>query len=401
MLQGQGRCFSRVAPRSSWRVGAVPSAISRPSLMRSTRRLLASSALLRTAAVATRAPLLANFRVVLVGPSQPGNVGATARACGNFDCPDIALVMPEYDRSTEESGSYERRFAMQPHAKRLLELAPVYSSLEEALADCTAAVGFTRRRGMDRVESALPMAIDGLAELDNRHGGKVALVFGREASGLTSHELLLCTHACEIATSDVQPSISLPTAASMALGRTYESALLLRAQAPHQSEAAGTAAGAAAGVAEGVAAGVAAGVAPNAYRAERLRLATLQEIDRVMSRWEELATPALDRALDTHTRAHPIGGAAESEHAADGRMAGEAAGEAAGGAAGGAAGEASPGRVRTSRGTRATSGYARATTMIRRMLQRAQPTSREIRALHGALTALSSGLQRGRGEAED
>jgi hypothetical protein len=36
------------------------------------------------------------FRVVAVGPQQPGNVGMIARACANFDCDDLALVAPEY-----------------------------------------------------------------------------------------------------------------------------------------------------------------------------------------------------------------------------------------------------------------------------------------------------------------
>ena len=127
---------------------------------------------------------------------------------------------------------------MQEHAQNLLRDAPVHSSLSEALADCVTAVAFTRRRGVDRFESANVVAVSDLADLGERlaldssgHGSgdatakKVALVFGNEVNGLRSSEVLQCTHICEIATSAVQGSMSLPSAATFALGRTFEEAL--------------------------------------------------------------------------------------------------------------------------------------------------------------------------------
>ena len=121
-----------------------------------------SVALLLDAALATAPPLLnpllSNFRVVSVGASQPGNVGMIARACANFECPQLALVAPEYDRADDESGSFERRFAVQEAALTLLRDAPTHASLDAALDGCSVAVGFIRRRGVARSASALQVA---------------------------------------------------------------------------------------------------------------------------------------------------------------------------------------------------------------------------------------------------
>jgi len=52
----------------------------------------------------------------------------------------------------------------------------------------------------------------------------VALVFGREADGLRTSELLLCGFTCEIATSAQHGSLNLAQAATFALGRIFEEA---------------------------------------------------------------------------------------------------------------------------------------------------------------------------------
>ena len=159
---------------------------------------------------------------VLVGPSQPGNVGMISRAMANFEVEELYLVNPEYDRSDPENGSFERRFAMQDHAKTILSEAKVCGTLTQALAGCNSAVGFTRRRGNMR-SGGNDVVVGGLAQLGATQ--RMALVFGREADGLRSDELLLCTHTCEIPTSGRQGSMSLPAACTVALSRTFESAL--------------------------------------------------------------------------------------------------------------------------------------------------------------------------------
>ena len=218
---------------------------------------------------------------------------------------------------------------------------------------------------MDRMDSASYVAVGDLAKLERSlcagggGGATIALVFGREASGLLSSEVLQCTHVCEIATSAVQGSMSLPSAATFTLGRAFEEALALEAadlaaegcaesrplggdttntraarrRPPSSSSFAG-------------AGGATSATITSSTESHSAALATLDEVEVFMKRWEGLVD-------------------------------GDA------GAEGG-----SSGWVRTSRGTRPASSQGRATIMLRRLLQRAQPTSRELRALHGSLSSL-------------
>jgi len=292
--------------------------------------------------------LLHQFRVVAVGPQQPGNVGMIARACANFDCDDLALVAPEYDRLEEESASYERRFAVQSHALSLLRNAPVHAGLEQALSGCAAAVAFTRRRGSDRQQSYLP--VGKLAELAAKAGdGRVALVFGREDSGLKQSELLQCSHYCEIPTSAIQGSMSLPAAAVFALGRCFEEALAMEESGDFHRFNARQLGGDTTSVRAVRNRPTAIGHRHDSNSmamSGRDRLATLDEISIFMRRWEQLASHG---EVGLH---------------GDGAL------------------------VRTSRGTRTATSQGKASVLLRRMLQRAQLTGRELRALHGALRSL-------------
>ena len=292
------------------------------------------SGLLLHAALATAPPpllnpLLSNFRVVSVGASQPGNVGMIARACANFECPQFALVAPEYDRADDESGSFERRFAVQEAALTLLRDAPTHASLDAALDGCSVAVGFTRRRGVARSASALQVAPSELAALA-AGGARVAFVFGREASGLESSELARCSHHCEIATSAVQGSLSLPQAVLYALGRTFEEALAADPAAAARSLGGD--------VTSPTAARLGGDDAPSS-----LQPATVDEVEALVQRCAQLAG---DDAV--------------------------------------AAAGAGDGWVRTSRGKRPPPG-AGPVLVLRRLLQRARPSGRELRAMHSLL----------------
>ena len=59
--------------------------------------------------------------------------------------------------------------------------------------------------------------------------GKVALVFGREESGLTEAELSLCSHACSIPTGNLQPSLNLSHAVCVVLSQLWDLSLGLTA----------------------------------------------------------------------------------------------------------------------------------------------------------------------------
>ena len=148
--------------------------------------------------------LLNSVKVVLVGTTHPGNIGATARAMKNMGILDLALVEPK------EFPSDVATFRSKA-AKDILEKASVHTSLEEAISECELVVG-TSARGrtvpwpvLNPREAAEEMHKSSL-------NGKVAIVFGREDRGLTNAELGLCSFHVHIPSDPEYSSLNLSQA---------------------------------------------------------------------------------------------------------------------------------------------------------------------------------------------
>jgi tRNA (cytidine32/uridine32-2'-O)-methyltransferase len=148
--------------------------------------------------------MLEQVRIVLVETSHPGNIGAVARAMKNMCLARLALVRPHRYPSAEAT-------ARASGADDLLEGAMVTATLDEALADCGLVIGASARRRT--VE---------WPELDPREcanevmraapAGPVALVFGRENSGLTNDELGRCRFLVHIPANPDYTSLNLAMA---------------------------------------------------------------------------------------------------------------------------------------------------------------------------------------------
>jgi tRNA/rRNA methyltransferase len=142
--------------------------------------------------------------VVLVGTQSPGNIGMVCRAMKNMGLADLRLVNP---CSLDHLDAI--KFAVS--ARNLLEQAKLYTSLDDALADCEFSVATTRRHGKYRNEIITP------DEVVERFGNcaptsRLALVFGREDSGLTTDEVALCRWQATIPTADEFGSLNLSQA---------------------------------------------------------------------------------------------------------------------------------------------------------------------------------------------
>ncbi|MGH9392436.1 MAG: RNA methyltransferase, partial [Vicinamibacteria bacterium] len=147
---------------------------------------------------------LDRIHVVLVEPLYGGNVGQVARAMMNFGLSRLVLVKPR-EHLTAES------YWMAREGKGILEGARVHTCLESALQEVGLAVGTTRRVGKYRRPALTPESFaEEVASLTQEN--RVAVIFGREDSGLTAAELALCQWIVTIPASESFPSLNLAQA---------------------------------------------------------------------------------------------------------------------------------------------------------------------------------------------
>ena len=127
------------------------------------------------------------IRFVLVGTQHTGNTGSAARALKTIGFSDLWLVAPS--RRPDETA-----VAMAAGAEDLLQAATIVESLSEALADCSLVIGTTARsRRIGLTEWTPPQAAEAaLGQISATPTAKVAVVFGRERTGLTNDELQRC-----------------------------------------------------------------------------------------------------------------------------------------------------------------------------------------------------------------
>jgi tRNA (cytidine32/uridine32-2'-O)-methyltransferase len=128
--------------------------------------------------------LLSHIKIVLVETSHPGNIGAVARAMKNMSMTNLCLVAPKVFPSAEATSRASG-------ADDLLSRAQIYESLEAAIADCQLVIGASARSRTISWPEISPRECADLAATKNSNQ-KVAIIFGRENSGLKNHELDLC-----------------------------------------------------------------------------------------------------------------------------------------------------------------------------------------------------------------
>jgi len=149
--------------------------------------------------------VLSHIKIVLVETSHPGNIGGVARAMKNMTMGNLCLVLPKTfpsaDATSRASG-----------ADDILSSAIFYDSLQEAVADCQVVLGASAR---DRTISWPALTARECAEKfvsRAKSEAKIALVFGRENSGLKNHELDLCHYLLRIPCNTEYSSLNLAAA---------------------------------------------------------------------------------------------------------------------------------------------------------------------------------------------
>ncbi|RJG47602.1 tRNA (cytosine(32)/uridine(32)-2'-O)-methyltransferase TrmJ [Motilimonas pumila] len=148
--------------------------------------------------------MLDNVRIVLIGTSHPGNIGSAARAMKTMGLSDLVLVSPE----CEVDG---HAIAMSAGASDVIKDAQIVETLEDALAPCQLAIAASARCRtlnwpmLDTREMGKKVVTEG-------QEAKVAIVFGRERTGLTNEELQRCQFHVNIPANPDYSSLNLAMA---------------------------------------------------------------------------------------------------------------------------------------------------------------------------------------------
>ncbi len=171
--------------------------------------------------------LFSNIRIVLVGTSHPGNIGAAARAMKTMGLSRLYLVSPKDFPSAEAT-------ARASGADDLLHQAEVVSALPEALQGCGMVIATTART---RALSWQVMEPREMAEKVVEIAGEqdVALVFGHERSGLSNEELDLCQAAVMVPTNEDYSSLNLAAAVQI-ISYEIRQAVLNMGEVDHESD---------------------------------------------------------------------------------------------------------------------------------------------------------------------
>ena len=163
---------------------------------------------------------LSRIRVVLVNTGHPGNIGAVARAMKNMGISKLYLVDPSHPPL------HPYAVSRAAGADNILDDAVTVDKLVDAVADCSWVVGASARLRSIPVPVYEPReCAEKAIDMDNTN--EVALVLGRERTGLTNEELECCNYLVHIPADPDYSSLNIAAAAQVLL---YEFRMAARQQ---------------------------------------------------------------------------------------------------------------------------------------------------------------------------
>lgn len=151
---------------------------------------------------------LKDLVVILVTTEGSENAGSVARLCGNFGC---ALRFVDVRARLD---CHDARKMANPCIV-LLDEAPHFPTLAEAIADCTMVVATSGKiaQAMDQD----PLDVARAARLWPPSGERCAIVFGNERTGLSVEDAGLCHRVVRLPTPGSAESFNLASAVAVTL----------------------------------------------------------------------------------------------------------------------------------------------------------------------------------------
>jgi tRNA/rRNA methyltransferase len=150
-----------------------------------------------------------DLRIVLVDVRNPLNIGAAARAMSNFGFPYLRLVNP-YDVAFQNARSAVG-------AAATLASAEVYTTVAQAVADCSLVVGTTAVGHRDLQHSLMRLEVGAPLLRASLKAGNCALLFGSEKYGLSNSDMSFCHWLMHIPTREEHYSMNLGQAVAVCL----------------------------------------------------------------------------------------------------------------------------------------------------------------------------------------
>ncbi|WP_260294492.1 tRNA (cytosine(32)/uridine(32)-2'-O)-methyltransferase TrmJ [Sedimenticola hydrogenitrophicus] len=175
--------------------------------------------------------MLKNIKIILIETTHPGNIGAAARAMKNMGLTRLCLVAPRTFPSAEAT-------ARAAGADSILEQCRVVETLDQALSGCRLVVGASARLRTVEWPQLLPRACAEQVWAEATQG-EVAILFGRESSGLRNSELDRCHYLVHIPANPEYSSLNIAQALQVIAYEIYLQSLA--AAEPRESELAAAA----------------------------------------------------------------------------------------------------------------------------------------------------------------
>ncbi len=139
---------------------------------------------------------------ILVEPTVPENVGASARAIKTMGFKSLRLVNP--------CNYLDDKAQMLAHGSvKILKNARVFSNLKDALHDIDFVIGTTAKKRLVKNEYYTCLEIYELIKRKSKTVNNTAIVFGRESKGLLNSEIKQCDIVSSIPMKTKYPSLNL------------------------------------------------------------------------------------------------------------------------------------------------------------------------------------------------
>jgi len=140
-----------------------------------------------------------NVYFILIRPQIGENIGSVARAIKNFSIKNLRIVKPRC------SWPNQKALATSVGAKDILKSTKIYNSIEKSIADLDIIFASTSR--IRKVNKKIISVVNLKKKIKKK--GKIGILFGPEASGLTNDEINYADYLVKIPTNSNFSSLNL------------------------------------------------------------------------------------------------------------------------------------------------------------------------------------------------